>query len=258
MNKTWINSKAASIAAFVFIGSAVTLCCKSFGQTSGITSVKLMYSYPVSVYVDSGVKKAFAITDTIIKSQYKGVVVYTLPEKTDFATNKKIPASCKYFIFKNGAQQGYLLDSLNGPFPRRKMRVDSFVNADAMGTLRFGEQSDSAWNLKKVFLDNGKAIDKYFQRVSLPSEIPDSIFYYYDPSLRNIDFSLSRELDSARHSKLFKVRLIFNGKDSAGVIVYPAREMSFEFKAVDSPLSAALMKMCDSFTKSDAKDDNRK
>jgi hypothetical protein len=210
-----------------------------------------MYCYPVSVYMDSGVKKAFADIDTIIKTQYKGVVIYTLPERRDFATDRKIPGTCKYFIFKKGAQKGYLLDSLNASFPRQKMRVDSFINAEALGTLRFGEQSDSAWNLKRVLLDNGKVTEKYFQRVSLPSEMPDSMFYYYDPSLKNIDFSLSRELDSARNSKLFKVRLIFNEKDSAGVIVYPAREMSFEFKAVDSPLSPALMKMCDSFTKSD-------
>jgi len=253
MNKTLMNTKAASLAVLVFIVSKGNLCCKSFGQTSGIASVELMYCYPVSIYVDSGVKKAFAVTDTIVKSQYKGFVIYTLPEKRDFVTNTKIPATLKYFIFKKGAQEGYLLDSLKGPFPHQKLRVDSLVNAEAMGTLRFGEQSDSAWNLKKVYLGNGRVIDKYFQRVSLPSEIPDSMFYYYDPSLSNIDFSLSRELDSARNSKLFKVRLIFNGRDSAGVIVYPGREMSFEFKAVDLPLSTALMKMCDSFTKSDEK-----
>lgn len=77
-------------------------------------------------------------------------------------------------------------------------------------------------------------VEKYIPKIKYDESYSDTTFLYYSFQLNGIDFTFSKELDSLKGMKLFKIRAVFNpipkGKYSFKV---PSREYLFEIDRYD-------------------------
>lgn len=111
---------------------------------------------------------------------------------------------------------GLMFDSL-GAKGGRRIELDSLNDLLNVGKL----------NRKTIALDgdslissvrnqkNGKILREEF--IQHKKNYPDSIFRYYSDGFRNVNFSISPELDLRSNSKLVKVKLIFTPKTERGM-----------------------------------------
>jgi hypothetical protein len=218
-------------------------------HNKGLVTVALTYNYPVSVYEEHGTKKVGNLRDTILISTFEDVIVYTLPSTNKFETNEPVTGTHRYFVFSRNQPYGYLLHSPTDSFRKGNLKVDSFLNASAMGTLNFNIPPDSSWSLVKADDPGGVFVEKYFLKRAESGGIPDSICFYFDPKLQMSAFTLSKSLDSVKKAKLFMARLIFDAKDSCGLEIVPKREFSFQLRPVRTERSNDLITIAKRFMK---------
>lgn len=143
--------------------------------------------------------------------------------KLDPLTKRK---SYRYYIVKKGQKNGMMFYSLE------KYKVFAYQNfIKAMG-MNFEDYSFFNLNLgdpKKIEIDSKRklSIQKFAPPVKTIDD-PDSIFCFYDSSLKGIDFSFNPAIDKRSNSKLWKIAMIFNAKQKP--IVQPAYQIYWEFK----------------------------
>lgn len=146
--------------------------------------------------------------------------------------DKVVKADTSYIVYalKKGDRRGL-------KFTLENFRNENgiIINADSL-SLALGF-SDKAFNYElgtpNTLVQNGnKKIEKYATKKTNIGEA-DSIYRYYDESLKKIDFSFSKRLDEQNKSKLYKTTFIYN-KIPKGAFLpdmeVPRRELWYEMK----------------------------
>ena len=78
------------------------------------------------------------------------------------------------------------------------------------------------------------------------------MYYYYSKDFKNIDYSFSKEQDSIKKMKLFKVRFIYNPTPKGKYLFpVPKREFLFELKKVPGLNSKEIIEFVERFKKSE-------
>ncbi len=134
----------------------------------------------------------------------------------------------KYFIIKKTENYGLLYDSINANKPT-SLSLDSFLRGKDYRKYPFYLLSKS-YKVASNIMDKGDLVEKLIDP-SPEKDNPDTLVLLYNKNLDLGEITLSRELDSIKKSKLYKVTFIYNPKKTDGVN-YDRREMNFELRKV--------------------------
>ncbi len=148
-------------------------------------------------------------------SYFGQYLLYELPyHKTYEINNKLIYDSLKYeyFVYNTNNKFGYSLKNSGDSF-KIKINADSILQTRAYG---------GTWDMGDIFKElEIKTFNKYSSghskitcRYTFNNIFYDSANFYYDKDIKDIKFSLSKSLDSANNSKLYKIEM-FLRKDRA-------------------------------------------
>lgn len=236
------------IAKTCFLAMIFTLfgyCSKQ--STLNTKSITYVYSFQFFT-TDSG--KLVTWKDSV-NIYYRGnYILFAIPhrfEKTRVNTGKngnyigetilKNEIWYSYLMYPKGDMYGSLKDSLTSSKPR-KVLVDSVLKFITYSSFPFYMSDNDILLRKTINEKTGTAIEKHIYKERKTASYPDSINYYFNKDLNNIDFSFSKLLDSTRRAKLVRVELITNpSTDSATMKTIPRRTISFEIKNNSSDTS---------------------
>ena len=175
------------------------LSCKSASH------FKSSYIYQFPEY-DSG-RIVDTFNEKYYKINYKDAVIYELPYHYLYqpapATEFQDSLKYRYFIFGEHDKYGYTIMSRKDKFSRRQ-EVDSVLKSSALKTLDI----DTFFRL--LTMSNTQRINEHIliMRGKVEATGYDSIYFYYDDRLMDLNYELSGKLDAANKSKLFKVELV--------------------------------------------------
>lgn len=137
----------------------------------------------------------------------------------------------QYFGFKKNEDDGIFYDSLNVK-QFRHFSVDSILKTRAFKNMNLYDSKNDVL-VKKQQQSNGQIIEKYICKERKGFSYPDTTFIYYSDKLKDIEYSLSKELDSLKGVKVQKIIALYNAQQYAGMPVkFPERRLSFEMKEV--------------------------
>lgn len=137
----------------------------------------------------------------------------------------------QYFGFKKNEGDGIFYDSLNVK-QFRNFSVDSVLTTRAFKKVKFYDGNNKIL-VERLKQDDGQIIEKYVCKEKRDFTYPDTTFIYYSDKLKDIEYSLSRELDSFKSMKVQKMVMLYNAQQYAGMpIKFPERKLSFEMKEV--------------------------
>jgi hypothetical protein len=137
-----------------------------------------------------------------------------------------------YFAFEKGSKQGIIYDSPPGSKNDSKLSVDSMLRKRALKSMQW----DKILNLKlvKSSYDNSHdVLEEVYGNQKIEKGNRDTIRLYYSKKLMTYDYTFSRELDSLKKMKLFKIRLQYEETYSKEYkITFPKRETYFEMQEI--------------------------
>jgi len=137
----------------------------------------------------------------------------------------------QYFGFRKNEENGIFYDSLNVK-QFRNFSVDSVLTTRAFKKVKFYDGNNKIL-VERLKQDDGQIIEKYVCKEKRDFTYPDTTFIYYSDKLKDIEYSLSRELDSLKSMKVQKMVMLYNAQQYAGMLVkFPERRLSFEMKEV--------------------------
>jgi hypothetical protein len=188
------------------------------------------------------------LADTIKIIYHENSILFLIPyfdQLINIVTNKsgdvlgekliKQELRYKLFIYRKGSVHGFMYDSLtakNG----EKLSVDSLLSERSFQNMKFfSVYKSSNDSLIETLTDSKKEFltEKYLTKVKYDESYNDTTYLYYAKKLNGIDFSFSKELDSIKNMKLFKIRYIYNSLQSDKYsFVIPKREFLFEIMEV--------------------------
>jgi hypothetical protein len=202
------------ISGLIIIFILFCSCIKSNKKLRGnITRIKVTYVSPDRVIENKGVS---FISEFYI-SYWGKYTIYELPYHiTNEIDNVLIYDSTKYefFICKKNKTTGYLLKNLNDSFAK-KIAGDSIIATRAMAGgdgNQFGFTDIEIKSINKL-----SDVEPVTYRYLFDSAFYDSAYLSYKNELKNIEFSLSKTLDSTYNSKLCKIQL-FIKHDTLGIL----------------------------------------
>ncbi|MFN4286741.1 MAG: hypothetical protein ACK4E8_12365 [Lacibacter sp.] len=193
--------------------------------------LNLCVKYPI-VNIDSSGIKCVDYFDTIPIYHYRDYAIYMIPIRGIFQRNDSMiheEKKFKYFFFNKHEKYGYLFKSLQSDEFEANLNIDSFLFKRAYAA-KFDNKN------KTLVSRQTDTATKISLNTYIPQEISDdyqydTIYFYHDKSLNNIEYTFSRVLDSIERKKLFKVRILYNSKYLKQYQKFmPKREMSFEIK----------------------------
>lgn len=207
----------------------ISRCNHSLLKVNDLHHIKLIVNYPLVEFEEN---KLSNLKDTIPIYYWENYVFYNIPYKKTFEIDERLineEVKYSYFLFKKGNIYGYLFNSLDDTSLPQKLQVDSFLFRRAYAA-KFDLKFKSLVEVKGD-KHNNSLIEKYVPENINNETYFDTIIFYFDKRLNGIDFSFSKDLDSAKEKKLYKVRLLYNEKFSATYqMMVPKREMLFEIQ----------------------------
>ena len=172
-------------------------------------SVRLIVNSPV-LLVNEQSRQVVTMSDTIEVICSGGYTLFCFPAKRSIPTNQQVPGTATYFFYKEGRERGILYRSLSDNTSAIGLNVDSFLNLRAYRTLYLGPNPGKLVDCQRS-VDNVDLAETYIP-LKVNGNSTDSLYLYFSAKFNDLNYSLSRSLDSLRHKKLYKVRLLFNGK----------------------------------------------
>ena len=227
-SKTFQSIKVAF--ATLMLCTFVIVCCssKNISKTPGIRKVVLIYNLQM-VTPDGQLRN---VNDSFFIFYLDDDILYQFPhifteENDDSITSKIIKAN--YFIHRKGGQYGYFYDSANAA-GFKVMFVDSLLKKKAFfGNDYYDKKTDSL--VETVEDKHYPLVEKYIPTTKPDLSYTDTTIFYYTNGLKNIDYSLSRQLDSIKKFKLKMVKLIYNTQYYEGYsFKVPRRVLHFELR----------------------------
>ncbi len=134
----------------------------------------------------------------------------------------------QYIAYKRGDAFGIKYDTLGAP--PRKIPVDSFlVQQTTNGNKLYDNSNDRLFSSRTV---GNVDIVTYIPQTRLRRGTSDSIYFYFDKRLKDIPYSLSKELDSLSNSKMYKAVYVYNKKAKDDVLPFDQarREIVMEIR----------------------------
>lgn len=175
----------------------------------------------------------FMIFDSVAVIDYRNYALYefediqTVQNDTAIIERTVIP---RYFLFKKKDLYGYYYNSLSDKIGK-KLKMDSLL-------IKKGYYGHTHYISPKMELINSQKnkegyglIEKYKCKSKIDVTYPDTIIIYYGNKFKDVSFTLSKELDSAKKMKVQKTRAIYNSQFINGYPnKFPAYEYRFELK----------------------------
>lgn len=204
-----------------------------------IQGVQFYYSLPF-IKNDGQI---FIMSDSVNIIYYKKFVLLEIPYKVEYSnvvwnsegnskeTLIKEELRHRYFIYEDSQLYGLKYDSLNAN-TSQKILVDTFLKQTIFGNMVFyNKKNDSLIATHK--LTESIILEKYIPKVKYDASYGDSLYFYFNNGFRNLKYSLSKELDSIKRTKLFKVVSIYNTEyDTLSKIKKPKTSFIFGIKPI--------------------------
>jgi hypothetical protein len=183
-------------------------------------------------------------------------VLYELPYRQIYLKENKSDMGNRefdYFVHTNGAVSGWRFRSLTDMNKGRKANVDSLVKkaAFAGSATRSLVDEYTLLNVKDDNAADDTFIKKYYMSLPEDDNYPDTVLLYFSNRLKNIDYPLSRDMDSLTNSKLYRLKAIYRQRYySEYKKLMPARVIEIKFEKIDSIENRdAINKVFDAFEK---------
>ncbi len=260
INISNIISKGFLIA--ILIPSSL-IGCSLNGRTSG----KIRFINIVSeakAYRESG--DVFNIDNSLRIAFYKEYRIHVYPRITQYnkevkdATGKtidevayRLDTTYTYIVSMKGNNLGLKYSSLIDPNSRgKRFNLDSLNRANGLYSSNFKVYNAPRLGdpIEVIRNDGGKVILERFLVPKEKNNYPDSIYRYYDETLKEIDFSFIPELDQKHNSKLVRVSMVFNPiAKGLYAIAIPRRESFWEMKEIYEKNPGAYLQLIERFKK---------
>jgi hypothetical protein len=181
---------------------------------------------------DSGI--LMNITDSVEILYYNEFGIARTNVKSIFQNNIDSvyeTSKSNYFIFKKTQPTGYLFRDLEDKNPKTE-NVDSlFKKKYFSGFVLKPSINDSLIDKKEI---SDMLVMKFISKKHFDESYPDTTIYLFKKDKNNIDYSISKPIDTLKNLKLSKIRYIYNDEKSKNYsFILPARELNlelFEFK----------------------------
>ncbi|MBK7884307.1 MAG: hypothetical protein IPJ81_11305 [Chitinophagaceae bacterium] len=224
-NKKKINNRLIVAICLLLIITHFSEC-SSISRSSKVTRVVFFKNIPLVNKENNELSNLF---DSVSIYNYNDYTLYEQPTiYNEFYNDELIKDNIyyQYFIFKKNDKAGYWYDSLSAKKITRSVKLDSY--------------NDS---LVSIITNSDSIVEeKYINKIKFDETYCDTTVFYYSKNYKNIGYSLSKELDSLKNSKVFKIRLIYNKYKSAAYgVIMPQREFLFEFKKAEVTNEKAII-----------------
>ena len=232
-----------AIKFFIFILGL--LSCNLDNDNDLLKAVKATAVFP-NFDLPTG-KLIYYDTSTVLIFYTKDLVVYKLHYILDSVTTRSYRDSIvtdryvsvkrdHYFIYQKGKDYGYDYDPYKS-FMGRKVPLDMIFKNEWCVQNKlypiFGDVNivNLISSYKSKNADTLK--ESYFIKSKTYSNQSASVFLEYCASLKDIEFSLSRELDSVRNSKLSKIRIANDPMKINDTLTFDKYETYYEINRLE-------------------------
>lgn len=252
----YINFMKRISSVGLFILCFLANYCGSVGYhvDSKDTIINLRYSFKMQIVINPGRFDLFTMQDSTFLSYYKNSIVMKLPvyesemkminsdsgvEFTNLGQPEKI--RFRYILFNKNDSMGSLLDI-------DSVRTQSKINVDSLWRRRISFPAQvitkNIDSLVSVTESNGLRMEYYIAKLRPDASYPDSVILSYSGKLNRIPFSFSKELDSTRKMKLYRILYVYKPYFDASINAnLPRREFRFEIDmAENDDFAAKLLK----------------
>jgi len=216
-------------------------------QEAKIKSMLLVWSIPV-FNPDSG--KVSNMRDSVLIYHLDDLVLYRVaytytqynknaqkgntntisddPKTIDFSKTRY-----KNFIYRRNSLTGFVYDSLSTN-SHLTFNVDSFERKKTFKGSKFYETSHDKIVESMLNKDRSELIEKYASITKPDESYSDTSYYYFSRGLNDVNYSFSKEADSAKKMKLNKIVFIYNPvpKNDHNKVAIPRREILLEIKKI--------------------------
>lgn len=235
MNKHKLHSSIK--ASFLILCILLFVYCKGFVDNkiinNDITSYEIISSFPVNYKMEKGKWDPIYIRSETFVYEKNGWQLYKFNPSYQWETQLPIQESNPWFFRKSGADSGWYIKNFNERNEMSKIyQADSFLIKN--GIQSANQPTADFSNLKlvtRLFTKDSQLIESYMYKLKNNTLIPDSVVFYFDKNLMDINYSFSQPLDSIYKMKLFKVKMVFNdSKKNYPKLIAPIGEAFVEIK----------------------------
>lgn len=188
------------------------------------------------------------IQDTLIKYSSGPFHVYKYAYKETFENDDTLLITNKpsYFVFERHSSAGLDFTSLPGNNGVKKS-TDSFLTSRTYRDFEaFNSRNDSLTGTTPS--GNGSFVQQYVPKTKPDITYPDTSYFYFDSTMQDTDYSLSKVLDSIYKSKVYKVHIIYNPQKVDGLQgEIPRRTYFFELRRAKTNDSVAISTLIEKF-----------
>ena len=231
INKYMINNKKNYVAfasPIILLLTSLLLAFK-FERTDTIRKIIIDFNLPI---IDNN-GNLFNMPDSLCIFHENDLILYRFPLIKRYEVNNVLireVVKYQYFGFGKNDVNGMFYDSLDVKQFHR-FSVDSILTKRAFKKMNLYDNSKVL--VKKQQQSANQIVEKYICTVKKDFTYSDTTFVYYTDKLKEVPYSLSRELDSLSGMKVQKIILLYNAQQYAGKPVkFPERRLSFEMKEV--------------------------
>ncbi len=216
-----LHSKAMKLF-LVFWGIMISCSTGTSKNNHGgeIIGVRLSRNFPDFDIKDS-VAKIIGYDTTEIKIfKYKNQILYQIYHFA-FITNgadssEKKEYKNRVLVFSEGQQLGLFFDSARNIY-NKVVSVDSFLKKQwcyRLDAKDFLNEEDSKYASTSTNIITGDTEDLYSFKGKKDSAMTGQIVFFYTDKkkLKNIEYSFSKELDSIKNKKLYKILVVTNSR----------------------------------------------
>ncbi|NCI48442.1 hypothetical protein GWC95_00815 [Sediminibacterium roseum] len=231
-----INTLATLVFALCTVG------CRSQKPATN-AGIMIVTQYPLTTTVKDGKEVTHNLIDSQAVFFHGDYIVRKLPAITDFSTNTKIANSEPYVVYKVGSQFGYYFTTEDDTSDGVKTDIDSLnrIYPISRAAIDYPKET-SDYKKIEVVESNSGIIQKFCPQHDITDGNPDTIFYHFEKRFPDVDFSLSKKLDSLNKMKLVKMRMFFKAAFSADrKKELPYREIVFEIKHLQGGMPRTVL-----------------
>lgn len=139
--------------------------------------------------------------------------------------------SYAYYLFNKNDEFGFFVDSLSSK-NHKAIHKDSFLtNQFYIKLEKIDRSSEVYYTFHSSYKEDNMIVRKYYLNRQIDSSYSDTALYYFNESLKYLNFSLDKHLDSINNSKLIKKTSIYynkNKEDAQYGKMYREISVSFE------------------------------
>jgi hypothetical protein len=228
IKKTNITTETRMIVMIILVFSFL-LACSVRRKSDTISKTYNISNLPYF----KGNKKFIYFRDSIGIIYYKNYILYEFPhylssQNAGDTTSFRQWIKYGYFIYDKNDFYGRYYDSINSKI-YKKMEVDSFLSHRAWRGQSIFKKSEDILISSNKSKGNHDLIEKYKCREKKDETYPDTIIVYYTNRMKEVEHTLSKELDADKKGKVKKIRAIYNPQVVKGFNV-PRYEIMFELK----------------------------